>query len=345
MRAATLTGIRELELVDTPPPVLTDPEDVRIRMKTVGICGSDVHYYTTGRIGSQVVHYPYMVGHEGAGVVEEIGASVTQLKPGDRVAIDPAVSCHKCDQCRAGREHTCRNLKFLGCPGQMDGCLCDDLVMPAKCCYPIPETMSMEEAALIEPLSIGVYAVQHSIPMANAKIGILGMGPIGLSVMQAAQAANAAAVYATDRLDYRCEAATRHGAEWTGNPDRVNIAESVHELEALGLDVVFECCGQQEALDQAFELLKPGGTVMIVGIPEFDRFSFPADTARRHELRLQHVRRQNNCVQKAIDLVASGKIQPDFMVTHRFELAQSKTAFDLVDQYADGVVKAMIHFD
>jgi len=273
-----------------------------------------------------------------------VGADVRRVRPGDRVAIEPAVSCHACDQCLAGRENTCRRLRFLGCPGQMAGCLSEYLVMPEQCCYPIPATMSFEEAALAEPLSIGLYAVERSVPMAGAKIGILGLGPIGLSVLLPALAGGAT-VYGTDLLDERCRLARQQGAAWTGNPGREDVVAAIEEREPLLLDAVFECCGRQEALDQALGLLRPGGRLMLIGIPEFDRFSFSAETARRQELCLQNVRRQNACVQAALDLVTSGRVRPGFMVTHTYPLARTQEAFEQVAAYADGVLKAMIEID
>lgn len=342
MNAVQLTGLRQMALRTVPDPELRRPDDVLLRIRAVGVCGSDVHYYTTGRIGSQVVAYPFAVGHEASGVVEAVGPAVRRVKPGDRVAIDPPVSCHTCDQCRGGRHHTCRTLKYLGCPGQLEGCLGELLVMPEECCFPVPESMTFAAAALIEPLSIGVYAVRQSIPMQGARVGILGMGPIGCSVMLPALAAGAGAVYVTDRIDSRCELARAHGASWAGNPDREDIVAEVSRREPLLLDVVFECCGQQSALDQAVALLKPGGKLMIIGIPEFDRYSFDVETARRRELCFQNVRRQNGCVQAALDLVTSGKVRPGFMVTHTFPLARAQEAFDLVAAYGDGVLKAIV---
>ena len=344
MKAAQLTGIREMAVREVPDPPLMGPGDVLLRLQAVGVCGSDVHYYTTGRIGSQVVEYPFTVGHEGSARVEAVGEAVQRLRVGDRVAVDPPISCHACDQCLAGRPHTCRNLRFLGCPGQLEGCLSELLVMPEECCIPIPDTMDFDTAALIEPLSIGLYAVRRSIPMNGARIGILGMGPIGFSVLLPALAAGASAVYVTDRIDARCHLAAAHGATWAGNPDQVDVVAEVGAREPLFLDCVFECCGQQEALDQGMRLLKPGGKLMLIGIPEFDRYSLSAEVGRRRELCLQNVRRQNGCVEAAIDLVASGTIDPAFMITHRFDLEETRQAFDLVEAYADGVLKAMIEF-
>ncbi len=344
MKAARLTGIRRMAIQEVPTPAIQHDTDVLLRMTAVGVCGSDVHYYAAGGIGSQKVVYPHTVGHEGAAAVEAVGPGVARVRPGDRVAVEPAVSCHACDQCLAGRPHTCRNLRFLACPGELEGCLSQYIVMPEECCYPIPDSMTFEQAALSEPLSIGLYAVRQSVPMTGARIGILGAGPIGLSVMLAALAQGAAVVYVTDRIDARCAVAAQHGAAWTGNPDKIDIVAEIIRREPLLLDAVFECCGRQQAMDQAVELLKPGGKLMLIGIPEFERYTFPPDIARRRELCFQNVRRQNGCVQPALDLIAGGRIQPDFMVTHRFPLERTREAFDLVDRYADGVVKAMIRF-
>lgn len=345
MKAMVLTGIKQMEMQEVPDPVLTSSTDVLIKMKTVGVCGSDVHYYVTGRIGSQVVEYPFVVGHEGAGIVKEVGSKVTQVKPGDPVAIDPAMPCRECEQCRIGRLHTCLNLRFLGCPEQAEGCLSEYIVIPEKSCFVIKETMTMEQAAISEPLSIGVYSVKKSIPMEEIKIGILGIGPIGVSVLLAARAGGAEKIYVTDRIDARLEIARKAGADWTGNPDRENIVEAIELEEPSMLDVVFECCGQQEALDQAIELLKPGGKLMLVGIPTADRVSFIIHDMRRKEICVQNIRRQIECVREALDMIDNGDINVDFMVTHRFGFSHSKEAFDLVAEYGDGVLKAMIEFE
>jgi len=345
MKAAVLTGIRRMELRDVPKPRIVNGTDVLLKVGSIGVCGSDVHYYTTGRIGSQVVKYPFRVGHEFSATVAATGRRVEGLRPGTRVAVDPAMSCGACDQCQADRPHTCRSLRFLGCPGQAEGCLSEFIVMPAECCYRVGKGTTLEQAAIVEPLSIGVYAVQTSAPMRGARVGILGAGPIGLSVLLAARLRRAAKIYMTDKIDARLAVARRAGAGWTGNPAQLDIVAEIAKQEPLLLDVVFECCGQQEALDQAVELLRPGGRLMLVGIPEVDRVSFDISTLRRREICIQNVRRQNACVQPAVDLIEKGKIDVDFMITHRFPLEQAEAAFDLVAGYRDGVVKAMINLE
>ena len=317
--------------------------DVLLKVGAVGVCGSDVHYYTAGRIGSQVVKYPFRVGHEFAATVKEVGGKVKGVKVGDRVAVEPNMSCGKCDQCLADRRHTCRKSRFLGCPDQAEGCLAEYIVMPAECCYPVKAGTSFEQAALVEPLSIGIYAAKLCGVVKGTKTAILGAGCIGLSAVVAAKARGVGKIYVTDRIDARLNAARKAGAGWIGNPDKEDIVAAISKQEPLLLDAVFECCGQQEALDQAIKLLKPGGKLMIVGIPETDRVSFSIDTIRRKEICIQNVRRQNECVQPAIDMIESGKVNLDFMVTHRFPLERTQEAFDVVSEYRDGVVKAIIN--
>ncbi|MCX6329508.1 MAG: alcohol dehydrogenase catalytic domain-containing protein [Bacteroidia bacterium] len=344
MKVMMLTGIRQMEMKNVPDPVITNPEDVKIRMIVLGICGSDMHYYTQGNIGSQKVKYPFTLGHEGAGVVVETGEAVKKVKPGDVIAIEPAMPCRECDQCLAGRYHTCRKLKFLGCPGQAEGCLSEYIVMPEENCFLLSKKLTPDHGSISEPLAIGIYSVKKSGNVKGLRIGILGFGPIGFSVLLAARAQGADNIYVTDKIDERLLIASKEGAKYTGNPLKENIVEKIRQKEPLGLDVVFECCGQQEALDQAVDIMKPGGKIMVVGIPEFDRWSINVENTRRREIMLQFVRRQVDCTGTALALMESGKIEVKNMITHRFRFENTKEAFDLVAEYRDGVMKAMIDF-
>jgi L-iditol 2-dehydrogenase len=342
MKAAFLTGLREIKMGDAPDPRIIHPRDVLVRVESVGICGSDMHYYTTGRIGPLAVEFPLVMGHECGGTIVEVGDEVEDLAPGERVAIEPAVHCGKCEQCLRGRHHTCLDHKFLGCPGQLSGGLAEYLVMPAECCIPVPNSMTADQAALIEPLAIAVYTQRMAAAPDGSQIAILGCGPIGLSVLLAVRAAAECTAYCSEPIPERKAAALQCGAEWAGNPRETNIVAEIRKLVPQGLDFVFECAGQQESLDQAAELLKPGGTLVIVGIPEVDCISVPIHTYRRKELTIRNVRRQNHCVVPAIKLLASGKINMDQVVTHHFSLAETQAAFETVANYRDGVIKAMI---
>ena len=344
MKAMFLTDLQKMELRDAPNPIIEKDDEVLIKINRVGVCGSDVHYYETGRIGSQIVKYPYLVGHECSATVVETGSAVSHVQPGDMVAVEPAMPCHHCEQCRAGRENTCYDLGFLGTPGQADGCLCEYLVMPQDCIFPLNNKISLDQAALCEPLSIGLYSANQANLAENAKIAILGSGPIGLTVLASAQAQGIKNVYMTDKIATRLEAARKAGAVWAGNPDSQDVVAEILEQQPLGLDAVFECAGEQETIDQALDMLKPGGKIILVGIPRIDRISFRIDLLRRREVTVINIRRQNNCVQPAIDLIASGKVDIDYFITHRFPLEQSREAFELVAGYRDGVIKAMIDF-
>lgn len=342
MKAAVLTGIRKIEIHDVPDPEIRAEKDVLLRVGATGLCGSDIHYYKEGRIGDQVVRFPFTVGHECAGTVAEIGPAVSRLKPGDRVAVDPAVVCGRCDQCLNGRPNTCRRLMFLGTPGQVAGCLSEFIVMPEQNCHLLGDEMTFAEGILVEPLSIALHGLKGLNALVPEKMAIQGAGPIGLSVLLAALSAGAERVYMTDKIDSRLDAAGTAGAAWTGNPDRKDIKAEVLSREPAGLDAVFECCGDPAALDQAVDLLKPGGSLLIIGIPAEERVSFDIHQLRRKEIAIHNVRRQRYCFPEAIELIKRKTVDVRFMATHTFDLAEAPRAFELAADYRDGVIKAVI---
>jgi len=342
MKAAALVGIKRFEIQQVPKPKIINSNEVLIRIKTVGVCGSDIHYFTTGRIGSQIVQFPFILGHEASGIVEDIGTGVTRLSRGQRIAIDPTVSCGHCDQCKTGREHTCRTLLFLGCPKQLEGSLSEYIVLPEKCCFPIPENMTFEQATLSEPLAIGVYSVKKSMLTSNANVAILGAGPIGMSIFHTLRTKNIGDIFITDKIEERLTEANKMYPRWTGNTMHADIVREISDLEPLMLDIVYECCGDPEAQLQGIHLLKPGGKLVLVGIPEVDNISLPIHELRRKEITIINIRRQVHCTQEALDLLTSGQINLDSMVTHSYPLEETQQAFDLVASYKDGVMKAMI---
>ena len=343
MKTAFITGKKKIEISEEAKPELIRATDVLVNIKAVGICGSDIHYYKEGYIGTQILEYPASIGHECSGILIEVGADVKNVTPGQRVAIDPAIYCGECDQCLAGRSHTCRNLKFMGNPGEAHGALCDQIVLPAKNCYLIPDSMTLEQAAFVEPLSIGYYAAGLAASVSGKTVGILGSGPIGLSTMMSLRLNNPSRIFVTDPIEERLTAAKQYGAFWTGRPVQQDVVSEILKQEPMGIDFVFECAGEHETLDQAMDLLKPGGTLVIVGIPIGNRVNLSIDKMRRKELRIFNVRRQNECVQPAIDLIATHKVELDPILTHRFVFDEVAQAFDLVAGYKDGVIKAIVN--
>jgi L-iditol 2-dehydrogenase len=344
MLAIQLNGIGTLSPAEIEKPVGIGRDEVLIKIKSIGVCGSDVHYFREGKIGSQVVEYPFLLGHECSGIIEQCGAEVTHVIPGDLVVIDPSVHCGECDQCLSGRPHTCRNNRFLGCPGQLEGCLTEYLVMPGFTCFRVTGKLDAVEAALVEPFSIGVYSVRKAgISGQSESCAIFGAGPIGLSILLKLHADGIQNVGIIEPLDYRLEKAKDMDAAWTLNPDQVDIFREVKSREELLLDVVFDASGEQEAVNNALRILKPGGKLVLVGIPPDARYTFDMDLMRRKELTVINVRRQNHCVEEAIGLIAGGMVNVKEMVTHQFPLAEAPAAFEMVAGYHDHVIKAMIN--
>ncbi len=342
MKVAYFTGLRELEIREEPRPKLDRPDAVLLRIDRVGVCGSDVHYYRNGRIGDQVVEYPATIGHECAGTVVEVGSAVGRLRPADRVAVDPAMVCGECDQCLAGRPNTCRELQFMGCPGEAPGAVAEYRVLPAENCFAIPEGVTLEQAVLVEPLSVGLYAVRLGRLGQEMRVGIFGAGPIGLSVLLCAKARASCRVYMTDLLDERLEVARQCGADWTGNAAGEDVEGAIGGREPRGLDLVFECSGDPACIDRAQRLLGPGGTLVLVGIAPVEQVSFDPHIMRRMELTFKNVRRQIGCVRPVIEMIGRGQIDPGPLLTHRFPLGRIREAFELVAGYRDGVIKAVI---
>ncbi|MBN2293992.1 MAG: alcohol dehydrogenase catalytic domain-containing protein [Pirellulales bacterium] len=348
MKSAFFTAIRQIEIRDEPKPSISQPDEVLLRIDRLGVCGSDVHYFTDGRIGDDVVPLPASLGHECSGTVVEIGSGVKSLVVGNRVAVDPAVACGTCDQCVQGRSNTCRSMKFMGCPNQGPGAAAEFRVLPANNCIAVPESISLDQAALVEPLAVGFYAVRMAALRPDTNIAILGSGPIGLSVLLSAKATGTCTTFVTDLLDARLAVARTCGADWTKKTIK-NDPTAAEELEKAirdqnpnGQDVVFECTGDPNCIDQAQRILTPGGTLIMIGITPETQVSFDAHLMRRTELTFKNVRRQESCMKPVIDLMAAGKINADPMLTHHYPLDKIQDAFELVAGYEDGVVKAMV---
>ncbi len=337
MLAAQLTGIGEIQVAEVENPVPPGAGEVMVCVDAVGICGSDVHNYAEGGIGSRKVTYPFIPGHEAAGTVQACGTGVEGIQVGDRVMIEPAMHCGRCDQCQKGRYNTCRNIAFMSSAGELQGCLCEKVVLPAANAIKLADCMSQEQAALAEPLSVAIHSVNHSIPIEpGIPIAVLGAGPIGLCTLAVLREAGGDQVYVTDPIAERRAMADAMGACWIGKPD--DLIDQV----PLGMAAIFECSGKPDALDQAVNLIGPCGTLVLTGIPEGDRISIDISQLRRKEISIFNVRRQNQCVEAALAMLASGAVDLDCLITHRFPLARTAEAFALVARYGDGVIKAMV---
>jgi L-iditol 2-dehydrogenase len=340
MKSAVLTALRKIEIKDMPLPEPGTGE-VRLKVAAVGVCGSDVHYHEEGRIGSQVVKFPQVLGHEPSGVVDAVGAGV-KLKPGDRVAVEPANHCGKCVYCQRGRQNLCLEMKFLGTP-PIDGIFSQYRVMPEHCCFPISDSMSLTEASLLEPLGVGFHAVNLAKVGLGDTVAVFGSGPIGLVTLLAAKAAGAAKVFMTDLIPERLTFALKTGADYVMNPSDGDVVEWILDnTGGLGVDVTVDAAGKQETLDHCCLCSRRGGKAVIVGIPSVDRLLLPLHEVRRRELEMHNARRSNGEMKACIELVASGRINVKPLATHFFPLEKISDAFSLVHNYADGVIRAII---
>jgi len=341
MKALFLSAPRSFQYLEIPSPAAA-PGQLRVRMKYVGICGSDIHYYTEGRIGDQVVHYPFILGHEGSG---EIAVDAGPFRKGMRIYIEPAMACHRCDQCLAGRENTCRNLKFLGNPLESAGCMSEEIILPQDCIVPVPDWMDLDEAVLLEPLCIGVYAVKRSRAEMNCRAAIVGAGPIGLSVLLALMDFAPRCMLVSEPVEARRFAAVQLGAHSSFDPGQAGAAPAVFDAAQGGVDVAFECAGTQESIDDAVRMLCPGGILVLIGIPEGrDRISYDPHLARRREVTVVNIRRQNRCIEQAVSILKRRRDAAKVLITHRFPPTKAKEAFDLIENKADQAIKALLQF-
>ncbi|MDI6829594.1 MAG: alcohol dehydrogenase catalytic domain-containing protein, partial [Armatimonadota bacterium] len=315
MRAAMLYGAGDLRLVSIEKPI-PRREEVLVQVKAVGICASDIHYFRDGRIGDVVVTEPIILGHEFSGMIVEVGEGVSNVKPGDRVAVEPAIACQKCDLCLNGDYNLCRNILFCGTP-PTQGALREFLTWPAHLVYKVPDSMSYAEAAMLEPIAIGVYAVDLAQPIQGKTVGILGAGGIGISIMQAARAAGCGDIFVTDLIPERLDIAKKLGATQIFRADETNLVKQIiSATHGRGLDIVFEAAGENEAVQQSTEIVRPGGLVLVGGIPREDSMTVTASTVRRKGLTIKLIRRSNKTLERSIDLVCDGKIDAASMVTH-----------------------------
>ncbi|MHC5055433.1 MAG: zinc-binding dehydrogenase [Planctomycetota bacterium] len=341
MKVAVLRGIRDVAIEDVPVPE-PGPGEVRVRVTRVGVCGSDVHYYSHGRIGTVAAEPGHVAGHELAGVVDARGPGVEGPAVGARVAVEPAINCGECERCLAGFPNQCLECRFISLPPHK-GAFCEYICHPARLVDEVPDSLTDEDIAQLEPLGVGVHAAERARVGLGETVAVFGCGPIGLFTLQAARAAGASRIFATDVLDYRVEFARKLGADEVMNASGGGVSEWIMELtRGRGADVTIDCAGVQDTIDHCVEGVGAGGRVALVGSPREDLLSYLAHVARRKELDVLNVRRSLFGIERALPMALAGQVDLRTMVTHRFPLEETGKAFDILDRYADGVVKAMI---
>ncbi|XP_065571177.1 sorbitol dehydrogenase-like isoform X2 [Artemia franciscana] len=303
--------------------------EVLIQMASVGICGSDVHYWTKGKIGDFIVKEPMILGHESGGIVARCGPGVKNLQVGDRVAIEPGVPCRVCEYCKSGRYNLCLDIIFCATP-PIHGSLRNYYTHPSDFCYKLPEHVSLEEAALLEPLSVAVHACRRSGVTAGCCVLVLGAGPIGLLNMMVAKAFGATKVFITDISDSRLDTARSLGADYAVNIKNHTELEMIKEIVQAtngGPNITIECCGAEASVRLGILSTKSGGVICLVGCGP-DEVKIPIINASAREVDIRGIFRYANCYPIALDLVATGRVNVKPLVTHRFSLSETVKAFE-----------------
>ncbi len=341
MKVSRLHGIRDLRIEQAPVPE-PDRDEVLLRIASVGTCGSDVHYYVEGAIGDQIVTEPIQMGHEFSAWIAGVGESVTGLEVGQLVAVEPAIPCGVCEHCQHGHPNLCPHVEFCGTP-PIDGVFAEYAVMPAENCFVLPEGFTPDEGALLEPLGIAIHTVDLAHLKAAETVAVLGGGPIGLLTAAVARAAGAGEIYMTEPLPFRRAFAQEYCADAVYNPDEEDVVAAMMEAtDGRGVDVAFEAAGAAETPDQAAHIARPGGKVVVVGIPSEDRMMMTASQVRRKGLTIKLVRRMKHTYPRAIRMVQTGMVDVAALATHHFPLDRIQEAFEIVAGYKDGVLRAMI---
>lgn len=345
MEAAGLFGLHDLRIIEIPHPGEPGPGEVLLRVAAVGICGSDHHYYHEGAIGNAIVDQGMVMGHEFSARVEALGAGVTGLAVGQLVAVEPAIPCGHCESCQHGHPNLCPDVLFCGSPNHI-GAMATAITMPAENCFPLPDTLTPVEGALLEPLGVAI----HSVDLAHLRVGqtvaVLGAGPIGLLIAAMARLSGATDIFVTEPLGYRRAFAVEYAADVAFDPGAEDVVAAILDATGgRGVDVAFEAAGANATPDQAARVVRPGGTVVVAGIPDDDTMRMTASVIRRKGLTIKIVRRMKHTYPRAIRLVERGGLDIAPLATHVFPFERVAEAFELVHGFHDGVLRAIIQID
>lgn len=342
-KAAYMHGTDKMIIKEIDVPEIKK-DQVLVQLEYVGICGSDVHYYYSGRCGSYEVdlNEDFMLGHECAGTVVEIGEDVTSLQVGDRVALEPGITCGTCEFCKAGKYNLCPDVVFLATP-PVQGCYEEYIAFPENMCFKLPDNVSTKEGALIEPLSVGFHAANQGNVQVGDTVVILGGGCIGLVTLLSCKAHGAGKIILADIVDARLEKAKELGATHVINSKEVDVKEEIARLtEGRGVDIVFETAGSPVTIAQTPFLVCKGGTIVLVGISAQEEINYNFAQIMDKEATIKSVFRYRNIYPKAIAAVASGAIDVNNIVTHEFDLEHIQEAFEEAVNNKTDLVKAVI---
>ncbi len=342
MKSLQLVATRTLEPRDTPDPSDPGPGEVLVRIRAVGICGSDMHHYLEGSVAGTVAPFPAILGHEPAGEIAAVGPGVENLKTGTRVAVEPAITCRKCEPCRSGHQNRCESAIFLG-GSQQPGLLREYAVVPQRNVALIPDDMDFPTATVAEPLAV----LLHSLELANLQLGetvlVLGAGPIGLLAVAVSKLAGAGSIVVADQIPERLALAKKMGADVAVNFSQESVANAVRDVTGgKGAHVIFDAAGKPESINDGLEAARAGARMVVIGVPSQQTVPVNFWRGLDREITIYVQKRSNGNDHLAIEMLHRKLIDSSALVSHRFPLEDGAKAFETVAHYSDGVAKAVI---
>lgn len=341
MKVAVMNGIGEMGYVERDIPKHKDNE-VLVKLEYVGICGSDLHYYETGRIGDYIVEPPFVLGHEPGGEVVEVGKDVTHLKVGDRVALEPGKTCGQCEFCKTGRYNLCSDVIFFATP-PVDGVFQEYVAHEADLCFKLPDHVSTLEGALIEPLAVGFHAANQGEAHVGQTAVVMGAGCIGLVCMMALKAEGVSKIIVVDIMQKRLDKALELGATWVVNASETDAVKAVMELtDQKGCDLAIESAGTEITTNQTIHMVKKGSNIVLVGYGKSGMMNLEMSLALDKEITFKTVFRYRHIYPMAIEAVASGKVNLKGLVTNIFEFDDIQNAMDKSVEDKANIVKAVV---
>jgi len=341
MKQAIMTELNKVEIKNVDIPVPSDNE-VLVKLEYVGVCGSDLHYYEHGRISDFIVEPPFVLGHECAGIVEKTGKDVSNLKVGDRVALEPGKTCGECEQCKSGKYNLCTDVIFFATP-PVPGTFQEFVTHEASLCFKLPDNVSTKEGALIEPLAVGFHAAIQGGASVGQTAVVTGAGAIGLVSLMALKAMGVSKVFVVDMVSKRLEKAMELGATGVINASKENTVEKIMELtEGKGIDLSIETAGAEITISQLLKVAKKGSTVVFVGYSAKETVSVPVNLILDKELTIKSVFRYRNIFPLAIESVAAGIVPIKNIVSDSFEFDDIQKGLQKCVNNKEEIVKAVI---
>jgi L-iditol 2-dehydrogenase len=342
MLLAELSNPRQFRLTDAPPVPDPGAGQIQVAVKAVGICGSDLHYFSDGGIGEARCVYPMVLGHEPAGIVRKIGTGVSGWSAGDPAVLEPALYCYHCEFCMTGHHNVCANLRFLSQPDE-PGFFREFVNLPAYNLLPLPAHLTGQEGALAEPLAVVLHSMQFAAPRSGDTAVVFGAGPIGLLTIALLKLSGVTRVWSIEPVAHRRELAHALGADVAVDPAAADASrEILHDTAGRGVDIAIDCAGKESSINQCLQVARHAGRVVVTGIPSEDYIRVAYHIMRRKELGFYTVRRSNHDSETALRLLAAHSKRFAPILTHQRPLVDIQGAFELCEQYADGVGKLTI---